>query len=364
MAIFLVVLFQLAATNADAQVKAGSVSLSPVVGGYMFEGNQDIEDDFTYGINLGYHFTENWAAEAAFNFAATKFDDDLNEDLNVYLYRLDALYHFRPTEKLVPFVAFGVGGFTFDPDGSSSDKDFAADYGAGIKYFLNEAVALRLDVRHVLDFDGGDRYNNLLYTAGVSFQFGGKTPMAAVEPPPPAPAPAPPVVEADSDGDGVVDSKDKCPDTPRGVKVDSFGCPLDSDGDGVPDYLDKCPNTPKGVKVNEAGCWVCKGLNFDFNKSDIKPMYYPCLDETVDYLNSQPAMNVEVQGHTDNIGSQKYNQKLSEERAMSVMNYLVSKGIAKERLSIKGFGFSNPVDTNNTEEGRAKNRRVQFNPTN
>jgi len=167
----------------------------------------------------------------------------------------------------------------------------------------------------------------------------------------------------DSDGDGVFDYKDRCPDTPKGVKVDTFGCPpiaIDSDGDGVMDDIDKCPGTPKGATVDEFGCWVCKNLNFELNKWNIKPEYHACLDEGVSFLNNNPDINVEIQGHTDSIGSAEYNQKLSEKRAMAVKDYLVSKGIKEERLSIKGYGSSNPLTTNDTEERRSKNRRVQF----
>ena len=164
----------------------------------------------------------------------------------------------------------------------------------------------------------------------------------------------------DSDGDGVYDDLDECPDTPKGVRVNQKGCPMDSDGDGVIDTLDRCPQTPKGASVNEYGCWVCKDVNFDFDKWNIKPEYYPNLDMQVDLLKRNPDMTVEIQGHTDNIGPKEYNQGLSERRANAVMNYLVKKGIAKERLSAKGYGFSAPLASNETKEGRAKNRRVQF----
>jgi len=147
---------------------------------------------------------------------------------------------------------------------------------------------------------------------------------------------------------------------PEKAAVPTTAVPADTDGDGVPDSVDKCPNTPKGATVNEVGCWMCKDLKFDFDKWDIKPQYYPCLNEGAEYLKSMPDMKVEIQGHTDNIGSQEYNQRLSEKRAMAVMNYLESKGIAEERLSIKGFGFSKPIARNDTAEGRAMNRRVQF----
>jgi hypothetical protein len=165
----------------------------------------------------------------------------------------------------------------------------------------------------------------------------------------------------DSDGDGVPDYLDKCPNTPRGVKVDKNGCPLDSDGDGVPDYLDKCPNTPRGVEVDAAGCWIAKGLKFDFNKWDIKPEYYPSLDRAVRVLEMNPKLRVEIHGHTDSIGSQAYNLTLSEKRAQAVKDYLVSRGISTGRLTTRGMGKLDPVASNDTPEGRAQNRRVEFN---
>jgi OOP family OmpA-OmpF porin len=169
-------------------------------------------------------------------------------------------------------------------------------------------------------------------------------------------------IAIDSDGDGVFDDSDKCPNTPKGVKVDASGCPLDTDGDGVYDYLDQCPGTPKGAKVNEKGCWVLKGVQFDTGKSDIKPVSYPVLDEVVVVLAKNPTLKLEIQGHTDNVGSQASNQKLSENRAMAVMEYFVAKGINQERLSAAGYGFARPIASNETAEGRAENRRVELTP--
>jgi len=166
----------------------------------------------------------------------------------------------------------------------------------------------------------------------------------------------------DSDGDGVPDYMDQCPNTPAGVKVDEVGCPLDSDGDGVPDYMDKCPNTPAGATVNEQGCWVPGAVIFDFGKWDIKPHAYPELNALVKKLEENPDLKVEIQGHTDNVGSAAFNQELSEKRANAVMEYLVNKGIQAERLSAKGYGFSMPAASNDTPEGRAKNRRVRLMP--
>ena len=167
----------------------------------------------------------------------------------------------------------------------------------------------------------------------------------------------------DSDGDGVPDYLDKCPGTPAGAPVDETGCPLDSDGDGVADYLDKCPNTPKGATVNDVGCWAFEGVVlFDFDKSDIRPEAYTLLDKVVSMLKQDPDMEVEIQGHTDSIGTAAYNQGLSERRAKAVVDYLVSHGIASYRLAAKGYGLTQPLASNETKEGRAKNRRVQLKP--
>jgi len=138
--------------------------------------------------------------------------------------------------------------------------------------------------------------------------------------------------------------------------------PKDSDGDGVIDSQDRCPNTPKGAKVNKVGCWIVKGLLFDFNKADIKPKYYKNLDEVVKVLKANPRLKVEIQGHTDNIGSAAYNMKLSLKRAQAVANYLIKHGISPSRLKVKGYGFTRPIASNDTPEGRALNRRVQIKP--
>jgi len=137
---------------------------------------------------------------------------------------------------------------------------------------------------------------------------------------------------------------------------------LDSDGDGVPDNLDKCPGTPRGAKVNQFGCWILENVLFDFDKSNIKPQFYGLLDDAATVFEKNPSIRVEIEGNTDNIGTAAYNMKLSLKRAEAVMNYLINKGVAKERLSAKGYGFTKPIATNATEEGRALNRRVELTP--
>ncbi len=172
----------------------------------------------------------------------------------------------------------------------------------------------------------------------------------------------PRVSPLDSDGDGVLDNLDQCPGTPMGVRVDAKGCPLDTDRDGVYDYLDQCLGTPRGAEVDSRGCWVIRGIQFDTNKWDIKAMHHLELDQVVEVLKRNPFLKVEIQGHTDNQGARGYNQKLSEKRARSVMEYFIQKGIDPDRLSAEGYGLTKPIATNATSAGRAMNRRVELTP--
>ncbi len=111
---------------------------------------------------------------------------------------------------------------------------------------------------------------------------------------------------------------------------------------------------------DKIGATFTRPILFDFNKAEIKPESYEIIDEIVDVMMSNPKLKLEIQGHTDNIGGIEFNLKLSEERARAVYNSLVSKGIDESRLRYRGFGFSLPVTSNDTEVGRAQNRRTEF----
>ncbi len=136
----------------------------------------------------------------------------------------------------------------------------------------------------------------------------------------------------------------------------------DSDKDGVYDEDDQCPGTPMGAKVNSVGCWVLDNVLFDFDKDVIKSMAYPLLDSVVAILEKNPVMSVELNGHCDNVGTPEYNMGLSMRRANAVKDYLVGKGILRNRLATQGFGFTKPVALNGTDTGRAMNRRVELRP--
>jgi OOP family OmpA-OmpF porin len=176
----------------------------------------------------------------------------------------------------------------------------------------------------------------------------------------------------DADGDGVNDDVDQCKDTPAGEQVDAKGCPLpkDADGDGVNDDKDRCPSTPAGVKVDQEGCQVLfeqskktlilEGVNFETGKADLTPESQTILDGVAESLVANDSIKVQVGGHTDNTGSAAVNKRLSAARANAVREYLISKGVAADRLTAAGFGPSKPIASNRTAEGRAQNRRVEL----
>ncbi len=147
------------------------------------------------------------------------------------------------------------------------------------------------------------------------------------------------------------------------MAVDGRGCPRDSDGDGVADSRDQCPDTPRGQKVNDVGCHIVfrlEGVNFATNSAQLTGEAISRLDEAVRLLSENPTMTVRVEGHTDSRGAAAYNQQLSQRRAESVVNHLVSRGIARNRMEPVGRGEGSPIASNDTSQGRAQNRRVVF----
>ncbi|MBF0346097.1 MAG: OmpA family protein [Magnetococcales bacterium] len=180
----------------------------------------------------------------------------------------------------------------------------------------------------------------------------------------PTAQPAPQKVDGDSDGDMVADSRDQCPGTPRGITVDSRGCPLnvDSDNDGIQDHADKCPQTPVGAKVDVHGCWQPGPVQFKSGSTKIGPNAQTMLKELLIVLKNNPNVTLGIHGHADNRGNDKANKKLAEGRAKAVEQYLIKGGIAKNRLMISTFGEEQPVADNKSKQGRAQNRRVEFVP--
>jgi len=176
----------------------------------------------------------------------------------------------------------------------------------------------------------------------------------------------------DEDKDGIPDFKDQQLDTPAGALVDSLGVALDTDSDGVPDGLDKCPDTGEGVQVDEFGCPTAQPitekliLNIKYPPGSVEPDEEAkvVLDDIAMRLKIFSGVKIEINGYTDAMGSSRSNLKLSQKRAEAIMEYLISKEINADRMTARGYGEDEKffIDTNETPEGRQKNRRVEIVP--
>jgi OOP family OmpA-OmpF porin len=317
-------------TQAGAQMYGETLHIS-LMGGYLFPNNQvALENGGIYGLGLGYNFTKNWGIEAFGYYAPNLGDDGLlhnwtkntnppSYNNDVTMARLSALYHFDTGTNFTPYVSLGLGGqwIARDRPGYSNYNSFAANAAIGFKVFFNEVIALRVEFNDAYGFTNtqGGRFNAPAVTAGLTFQVG-----------------ANPTCR-DEDSDGVCDPYDKCPGTPAGYKVDADGCPIT-----VSLRLD---------------------IKFDFDKAVVKKAYLPEVKKVADFLNAHPGSTAVVEGHTDSVGDDAYNQKLSERRAAAVKNVLISDfGVSSSKVSSVGYGEARPVATNDTAAGRAENRRV------
>lgn len=331
---------------------------------------------------------------------------------NEFATRIDAIgggifFTLSLGDVVYPWLGVGASNLWFYPEDANGNKlpnaaaekfnTFMIGYNgdAGVRFMVSKSISINIMGGIIVgsedfldDLEIGSN-NDMLYTgtAGLSYYFGREKDSDGDGVPDSEDACADTPLEVkvdefgcplDSDGDGVPDYLDKCANTLTGVKVDAAGCPLDTDGDGVPDYLDKCPNTPKGTEVDSKGCTIEKDTviiiqptevetlvlsgdtNFEFNKSALLPSAYTALEGVVNTMKEHSGYKWEVGGYTDAIGSDNYNIKLSQQRAQSVVDYLVSKGVERNNLTIVGYGEANPVATNDTDEGRSMNRRVEI----
>lgn len=244
---------------------------------------------------------------------------------------LDALFFLDRGTPFEPFLLAGVGGADFTV-GDNSQAVLLADAGAGFNYKLSDRLSLRGDVRYRLnsDFDNINR-NELVVNAGVVIPLGSLAKPAA---PVVAAAPAPDPCAADDDQDGVNNCLDKCPSTLTGSKVDALGCP-------VPQTL------------------VLPNIYFAYDSAELLPASADILDKVVAELKESPNLLIEVGGHASSEGPDRYNLKLTQRRAESVVNYLREHEVTNS-LTARGYGESLPIADNSTEAGREKNRRVEL----
>ncbi len=402
----------LAAGTAFADAAEGQ-SYFTIMGSYVDDDeDRGIEDGINGGqFGFGYAFHESWNVEALFQIGRGEGNEGFVGDAN-HSYTgvgLDLQRVFRRDERFSPYLHAGLGWFMDDPSGSDSNDGSMYSAGLGFYYDLfTTNVALRGEWRYRTDSAGPENLTDNLVSFGLQLPFGSAEPAwvdsdgdgvsDGMDRCPDTPAGADVDAygcELDSDGDGVKDGVDECPDTPTGVRVDSRGCATDSDGDGVTDESDECPNTPAGARVDETGCeldsdgdgvvdrldecpntapgdpvdrrgctlrgeYVLQGTEFETNSDRLTQEARSILNEAIETLHRYPELRFEIGGHTDNTGAAEYNEGLSERRARAVHDYFASRGIDESRMTVRGYGEASPVATNDTDEGRAQNRRVSL----
>ena len=319
----------LAAALALAAAPSRAVQVGVTVGGgeQFFDGERMLRDELAPFGALELRMTDRWGAEFWYLSASTDtaFEGELGLKTDIERWHAGFLYYMETSGPWQPYFAFGAGRLTREteqPDKTSEDfSDNEANIGLGIRYFMTDNLSLRGDTRYHYGID--DEAHDLSFSLGLAVHFG------EVEP-----WPSP---RRDTDGDGVPDDRDDCPNTPRGTRVDSRGCPIAVD------------------RVASIRLLV----HFDFDRSTVKPQYFSDIRSLADYLKRNRNIYVELEGHTDSIGSNQYNNRLSQRRADAVMRVLVNEyGIASRRVIARGYGETRPVADNRSDRGRAENRRV------
>ena len=249
----------------------------------------------------------------------------------------DVQYYFT-RGTFSPYTVIGLGAMNTSVNGNSG-TGFIGEAGAGLTYEVSDNFLLRSDVRYRYNNNiganlqpGTNEFHDMIVNVGFIIPFGPK-PKPVVAQVQPAPAPTPVAAVADCST-------------------------LDDDHDGVNNCDDLCPNTLPGVKVSIRGCWIVD-VKFDNDKAIIKPEYFQNLDNTAKEIKAHPELVIEIQGHTSKTGGFKHNMALSDRRAMAVKKYLFD-GTHSPNITTRGYGWTQPIDTNDTEAGRANNRRVQL----
>ena len=314
----------------------GAVEMDVFAKRYFSDSSRDITNGNLYGGSLGYFLTEDLSLSLNHGvFKSLESNDTLagesdKEKVNGHQTGLEAVYHWGTPgpRALRPYVSTGFAHQELDNTYTrGEDRTTLYTLGAGVKYYLSENVMLKtgVDVLHGLD----NGQTEWMAGVGLGINLGGAKPAA--------PAPAPVEMCTDSDNDGVCDNVDKCPDTPANVTVDADGCPA----------------VAEVVRVE-------LDVKFDFDKAVVKPESYQDIQSLADFMKQYPQTTTTVEGHTDAVGSDAYNQQLSERRANAVREVLVNEyGVESERVGAVGYGEARPVADNASNEGRAINRRVE-----
>lgn len=304
---------------------AYNYEVTPTIGGVLPEGNLDLDKQLTYGLRFGINLDNSIFNQFELGYDRSSdvdYDNSaLETNFNRYYANLVKEYKLSAETALYALVGLGYEDVT-NVQFENKDSMFA-QYGGGVKYWVTDNFALKAEIRHAVKFRESD--SNLFYSLGFVIPFDAKTaPVVAKAEPKPVVAPK------DSDGDGVYDDKDKCPNTPKGTVVDADGC-------------------TKIIRLH---------VTFDFDQATIKKEFMPQIQKVADFMKANSGYRVVLEGHTDARGSDAYNQKLSDKRAKAVAKALSDLGIAGAKITTEAYGESKPVATNDTDAGRAQNRRV------
>ncbi len=344
-----------------------SYEVTPFVSGILTDSKAGLKDDnyFNGGISLGKNIQESFIDQIEIIYMRSDSLEYENSNGNTNLNRafVNAVKRFAITDR---FAAYGLAGLGYQDVtqelGNFEDSPIF-NYGVGLRYDIPYyGIAVKGDIRHLITTK--DTQNDFMYTLGLAMPLGKKnSDLVAAKAPIVDQEIAEEAIDGDDDKDRVLNSKDLCPNTLAGVKVDKDGCEVkndDDDKDGVLNKFDKCPNTSAGVKVNKDGCVdvINLNINFDNNSAVIKNEYKKNLETFANILKQNKSLTAVIEAHTDGKGSDAYNQNLSDRRAVSVINALKALDINTSRLKSIGYGESQPIATNDTEAGKAINRRV------
>lgn len=332
----------IAAAPTFAADEVGRWYLTPQAGYLWTDSDRNLEDDWLGGLTFGKHLTDSWSLELNYNRAKPHI---VGGELKLDTASLDLLRVFGRGNAVSPYLTFGAGVLQNNFDPGPDVEDAMAQAGFGLMWRVSDNFTLRPEVKARWDDTGlQGRQTDYIAQLGFQFNFGGARAPEPTPPPPPAPAPEPatpapaplpppPAASVDTDGDGVFDPQDQCPGTPRGVAVDAVGC-------------------------ERKGNITLEGVTFELNSAELTVDSRPVLDRVAEDLRKYPRLRIELQGHTDSSGSDKYNLGLSQRRADTVTRYLINAGVPAGQVTARGYGEVEPVADNTTAEGRAQNRRV------
>jgi OmpA-OmpF porin, OOP family len=316
--------------------------LTPFVSGILTDSKAGLDNNnyINGGISLGKNFNDLFIDQAEIAYMRSDSLEYKNGNGTTSVDRMfvNAVKKYALTEKLSAYGLLGAGYQNITQELDEHKDSALLNYGIGLRYDIPYyGIAIKGDVRHLIALRNNQ--NDLMYTLGLAMPLGkrySETIAATV-----------PVV---SEPKKIIEVANE-PIKPL---------PMDDDKDGVLNQFDKCPNTSPGVKVDKDGCFevVNLNINFDNNSVQIKNKYMKNIESFAKLLKQNKSLTAVIEAHTDSKGTDAYNQNLSDRRAVAVVNELKKLNIDSSRLTSRGYGESQPIASNDTEEGKALNRRV------